>query len=110
MSNLVLCHHLSAAPLQVVLYSGMVVKAFAQSSSFTGALIMVNAAPRPDQLGSINGIGQTVASAVRGIGPAVGGLLFSMALGLHKPGQQFLPWAIVTSAALAAWALYGRWV
>jgi hypothetical protein len=53
--------------LQVVLYVGMATKAFAQSSSFTGSIVMVNAAPHASQLGTVNGIGQTMAALVRGV-------------------------------------------
>ncbi len=35
------------------------------------------------QLGTINGIGQTVAAAARSIGPALGGLLWSLSVKIH---------------------------
>ncbi len=51
---------------QVVLYASMIVKCFAACSAFTGSLIMVNAAPPREDLGEVNGVGQTVAALVRG--------------------------------------------
>jgi hypothetical protein len=35
------------------------------------------------QLGTINGIGQTVAAGARSVGPALGGLLWSLSVKLH---------------------------
>ncbi len=85
----------------------MVVKAFSQCSAFTGSIIAVNAAPSPAQLGSVNGVGQTLAALVRGLGPALGGVLWSVSLGLHSAGQQFLTFAMIAGVAAATWVLYG---
>ncbi len=85
----------------------MVIKSIAQCASFTGALVMVNAAPHKSQLGEVNGVGQTVAAAVRGAGPALGGLLWAACLALHAPGQQFLPFAVVACLAIAGWVTAG---
>lgn len=93
---------------QVVLYFSMVLKAFAQCSAFTGAIIMVNAAPSPDQLGDVNGVGQTLAAFVRGIGPALGGILWAASLGLHVPGHQFLTFAVIALVAVGNWFLFGH--
>ena len=35
------------------------------------------------QLGTINGIGQTVAAGARSVGPALGGLLWSLSVKIH---------------------------
>lgn len=35
------------------------------------------------QLGTLNGIGQTVAAAARSVGPALGGLLWSLSTRIH---------------------------
>jgi hypothetical protein len=60
------------------------------------------------QLGEVNGIGQTIAALVRGLGPAMGGLLWSACLALHMPGQQFAPFAAVALLAVGAWWVYGK--
>ena len=45
------------------------------AQAFTGCLIEVNSAARATgQLGAVNGAGQTLASLVRALGPALGGL------------------------------------
>ncbi|GIL70232.1 hypothetical protein Vretifemale_1079 [Volvox reticuliferus] len=97
----------SAIFAQVFLYFAMVVKAFAQCSAFTGSIIAVNAAPSQEQLGAVNGVGQTLAALVRGVGPALGGLLWAVSLGLHSPGQQFLTFGLIAAVAAANFGLYG---
>jgi len=42
----------------LVLYLAMAMKAVAQCSAFTGAMLAANAAPHPSQLGAVNGIGR----------------------------------------------------
>lgn len=85
----------------------MAVKAFAQCSAFTGSIIAVNAAPAPEQLGAVNGVGQTLAALVRGVGPALGGLLWAASLGLHSAGKQFLTFGLIAMVAAANWRVYG---
>ncbi|GLI58932.1 hypothetical protein VaNZ11_000718 [Volvox africanus] len=97
----------SAIFAQVFLYFAMVVKAFAQCNAFTGSIIAVNAAPSQEQLGAVNGVGQTLAALVRGVGPALGGLLWAVSLGLHSAGQQFLTFGLIAVVAAANFGLYG---
>lgn len=92
---------------QALLYLTMLIKAVSQSAAFTAAIIMVNAAPSsPGQLAVVNGVGQTLASFVRGVGPAMGGVLWAVSLGLQSSGQQFLSYGIVASSALGALIVY----
>lgn len=93
--------------LQAVLYIAMFIKAIGQSSAFTGSIIMVNAAPPKVQLGTVNGVGQTLASFVRGVGPAGAGILWSACISIQHPGQQFVPFACVAVTALITCWLYG---
>eukprot|EP00200_Dunaliella_tertiolecta_P013041 CAMPEP_0202392632 /NCGR_PEP_ID=MMETSP1127-20130417/92481_1 /ASSEMBLY_ACC=CAM_ASM_000462 /TAXON_ID=3047 /ORGANISM="Dunaliella tertiolecta, Strain CCMP1320" /LENGTH=773 /DNA_ID=CAMNT_0048995161 /DNA_START=24 /DNA_END=2345 /DNA_ORIENTATION=- len=90
----------------VVLYVGMAIKAFAQSSSFTGSIVMVNAAPHASQLGTVNGIGQTMAALVRGLGPALGGIMWAASLSFKHAGQQAFPFTLVALVAIAAHVMY----
>ncbi|MEW5298426.1 MAG: hypothetical protein WDW36_001550 [Sanguina aurantia] len=90
-----------------VLYTAMFLKAIGQSSAFTGSIIFVNAAPPKIQLGTVNGVGQTLASFVRGVGPAAAGILWSACISMRRPGQQFLPFVIVAVTALFTCWLYG---
>ncbi|KXZ56025.1 hypothetical protein GPECTOR_2g1577 [Gonium pectorale] len=96
----------SSVGAMLVLYSSMVVKAFAQCSAFTGSIIAVNAAPAPEQLGAVNGVGQTLAALVRGVGPATGGLLWAASVGLHAAGQQFLTFAFIAVLAVGNYVLF----
>jgi len=56
---------------QASLFLAMGFKAVAGTSAFTACLILVNAAAPKDALGSVNGVGQTLASGVRGLGELV---------------------------------------
>jgi hypothetical protein len=148
---------------QVLLYGTQVLKAFAQCSGFTGAIIAVQAAPTPvgrraagalepadaanvpfarlasrrtkavaasrssapltpcarvlvlpcpaacapqEQLGAVNGVGQTLAAFVRGVGPALGGVLWAASLELQQAGQQFLTFTIIALLAFGTWLLF----
>ena len=46
-------------------------------------MILVNHSAYDHQLGTLNGIGQTVAAAARSVGPALGGVLWSVSTRLH---------------------------
>jgi hypothetical protein len=46
-------------------------------------IIFVNHSAYDYQLGTINGIGQTVAAGARSVGPALGGLLWSLSVKIH---------------------------
>jgi len=47
--------------------------------SFTAAVIMVNYSVTDEYLGAVNGLGQSLGALARSLGPAVGGLLWSVA-------------------------------
>lgn len=47
--------------------------------SFTAAVIMVNYSCTDEHLGAVNGLGQSLGALARSLGPAVGGLLWSVA-------------------------------
>ncbi|GAX74058.1 hypothetical protein CEUSTIGMA_g1508.t1 [Chlamydomonas eustigma] len=92
----------------VLLYGGMVVRALCQACSFNGSIIMVNASPEPSELGQVNGLGQATASLVRGLGPALAGLIWAFSLSMHLDGQQFLMYGCVASIALFAFVAWGQ--
>jgi len=56
---------------------------------------------------SVAAAGQTLASFVRGVGPALGGVLWAASLELHVPGHQFVVFAVIAAQSLATWLLYG---
>ncbi|RUS16332.1 major facilitator superfamily domain-containing protein [Endogone sp. FLAS-F59071] len=48
--------------------------------SYTAVMLMINNSANSDMLGTVNGFGQTSASFVRAVGPALGGTLWSWSL------------------------------
>lgn len=91
-----------------LLYCAMLLKSLSGCFAFTGTMIVVNMSVDPQQLGAVNGVGQSLASLARGVGPAVGGLLWGMTVHLqgHVAGAQLLPFACVAGTAVVALLLY----
>ena len=64
---------------------------------------MVNTVAPKGSLGAVNGVGQTLASAVRAAGPALGGIFWGESLvlfqylGMGAWGHQFLPFGAVVA-------------
>jgi hypothetical protein len=84
-----------------MLYIALPYRAFCICNTHTSSIILVNGAPHQSQLGAVNGVGQTVASFVRGAGPAMAGFLWSACLSL--PGaHQFVPFAVPGAFVLMA--------
>ena len=56
----------------------------------------------------MNGLGQTLASFVRALGPALGGMLWAWSLGFFPGwGHQFLPFAFVVVIVVGTdWLVY----
>lgn len=51
--------------------------------AFTSAIIMVNHSVTDEHLGKVNGLGQSMGALARALGPAVGGLLWSLGTKYH---------------------------
>ena len=91
----------------VIFWIGMGLKSIAGSNAFTSCLVLVNLAAPKESLGEVNGLGQTLASSVRALGPFLGGVmwagsirLFSFLGGEQKVwGHQFLPFLLSTTVA-----------
>ena len=66
---------------------------------------MNTAAPR-EQIGAVNGAGQTLASLVRAIGPALGGVLWGAVASLKLQGAQVLPFACVSATLACCQGIY----
>lgn len=96
------------------MWTAMALKSITGVTSFTPCLAMVNLVAPKNALGEVNGVGQTLASAVRAIGPALGGIAWSLSiklfegLGLEPFGHQFLPFGISVVAAITALLVYSR--
>eukprot|EP00775_Hariotina_reticulata_P003088 gene3088-3367_t len=68
---------------------------------------MVNALSKPEQLGAVNGVGQTLASLARGLGPAVAGVLWGATVeGLKVQGAQMVPYLMVALTAILGLVIY----
>lgn len=50
------------------------------SFTFNRTMIMINNSVFDESLGAVNGLGQSMAALARTIGPAIGGLLWSISL------------------------------
>lgn len=78
--------------------------------TFASGNVLVNeAASRPElksQIGSINGAGHMLSSAVRAIGPAIAGSLWSMITATDVSGGVFIPFSICFALAIASIKLY----
>eukprot|EP00620_Florenciella_sp_RCC1587_P009016 CAMPEP_0182591074 /NCGR_PEP_ID=MMETSP1324-20130603/72998_1 /TAXON_ID=236786 /ORGANISM="Florenciella sp., Strain RCC1587" /LENGTH=77 /DNA_ID=CAMNT_0024808341 /DNA_START=447 /DNA_END=676 /DNA_ORIENTATION=+ len=51
-------------------------------------MVLVNNSVPVSELGRVNGLGQALAAAARGVGPVLGGSLWSMSLGLAEKGDE----------------------
>ncbi|KAI8076530.1 major facilitator superfamily domain-containing protein [Gilbertella persicaria] len=72
----------------VGLLISLAIKTIGHTICFTGCTILVNnAAPRADALGAVNGFSQCCASAMRALGPAICGTIWSASL-----SADFLPY------------------
>jgi hypothetical protein len=74
---------------------------------------LVNLAAPKESLGQVNGAGQTLASAVRALGPWLGGILWSLSLVVFKSlgipsGHQWVPFALPVMLAVGCLSIYGR--
>ena len=68
----------------------MILKSVAACLSFTAVMLQVNHCVTEEHLGKANGLGQTLASLARAIGPALGGMLWSIAIQRHFLFLNFL--------------------
>jgi hypothetical protein len=82
-------------------------KAVSQTSTFTSAMVLINVTAPNGQLGRVNGMGQSIASFVRGAGPAIGGYVWALTLGTGLPGHQFIVYSGLALTSLATVTLYG---
>jgi MFS family permease len=65
-------------------------KLVCSSCSFTAVMIQVNHSVEEEYLGRANGLGQSLAAAARAIGPALGGMLWSISTRFHFVFLNFL--------------------
>lgn len=100
---------------EVVFWLGMGLKSIAGSNVFTSCLVLVNLVAPKESLGEVNGLGQTLASGVRALGPFLGGVMWAGSIRLFKLfgsgddtvwGHQFLPFMLSTTIAGCCMSIY----
>ncbi|CAK7228641.1 hypothetical protein SBRCBS47491_006976 [Sporothrix bragantina] len=69
-------------------------------------LLINNAAPSRETLGTLNGIAQTLSAAGRSVGPFLSGALFSLSTRIQRPLRgELLAWCIFGGIAAVGWVL-----
>ena len=91
-----------------IFYAAMGFRGMAATAVFTSSMILVNRACPVSQLGEVNGMGQLLASLVRGIGPALAGLEWAASVRSSARFAQFGAFALVALTSLGGLALYAR--
>jgi len=57
-----------------------ILRSIGATVAFTSIMVLINNSAGSSRLGYVNGVSQTVACAVRGVGPALGGAVWSWSL------------------------------
>ena len=87
----------------------LVLRSCFANNAFTSSMVLVNEAAPRESIGLVNGAGQTLASFVRAVGPALGGGLWGFAAtSLRPPLGQFLPFFLVRLGLVASSLVYTR--
>lgn len=74
--------------------------------AFTSVMVMVNLAAPKAHIGAVNGVGQALASFVRGIGPALGGTLWSLSISSGLAGSEFFVFLLISGLGVAGNVLF----
>lgn len=75
--------HISSILLWISLLSVYTIRNILATLSFSGIIMLINNSAPEKDLGLVNGLGQSLASAARCIGPAIGGALWSLSVRTH---------------------------
>ena len=87
----------------------LVLRSVFANNAFTSSMVLVNEAAPRESIGLVNGAGQTLASFVRALGPALGGGLWGFAsTSLRPPLGQFLPFFHVSLGLVASSLVYTK--
>lgn len=99
----------AGAPRAVALSVLLILRSCFANNAFTSSMVLVNEAAPRESIGLVNGAGQTLASFVRAVGPALGrGLWGFAATSLRPPLGQFLPFFLVSLGLLASSLVYNK--
>jgi MFS family permease len=86
------------------LSAALLVKSVSVVAGLTCAMLLItNASPKPNTLGVLNGMAQTLSAGGRAIGPFVSGALFTA--GFKMDGGEWLSWGLFGGIALAGLGL-----
>ena len=102
----------SFLPSYLFMWISIAAKYVAGTNAFTSCIVLVNLVSPKESLGAVNGFGQTLASGVRALGPALGGIMWASSIRLFNSidedlwGHQFLPFSFVSIIALLTLLLY----
>lgn len=99
------CHSNGSAAVQVLLFVYMGLKSFASQMALTSSMVILNLTAPEGTLGAVNGVGQTLASLARSIGPAMCGTAWSIAVRFDFPGHQCLPFVFLAGGSLLTYYL-----
>lgn len=99
---------MSSVTSQGTMILALIAKSINATNAFTACIVLVNVAAPKEYLGKINGVGQTLASLMRGTGPLIGGWLWAVAVNLASPGHQYLPFAVAAVIALLTDRIYAK--
>lgn len=94
------------AHAQRTLTAAVVFKSISNNNAFAACIILVNAAATafdPNALGVINGVGQSLASGMRAVGPTLGGVIWSVSLAWGWGHQWYVFVVILVFCLCAAW-------
>ncbi|KAI8101150.1 hypothetical protein M9435_001258 [Picochlorum sp. BPE23] len=96
---------------EVMLWTAVTFKYIAGTNAFTACIVLVNLAAPKESLGEVNGLGQTLASGVRALGPFLGGVMWASSIRLfaimgNAWGHQFVPFALSALVAFCTLFIY----
>lgn len=83
-------------PVMIFIYS---MKAILTNVAYTGILMQVNHSVYVENLGQVNGLGQSFASLARAIGPAFGGALWSLSYNMNFVVLNFIIVALIFASS-----------
>ncbi|CAL8468781.1 g8322 [Coccomyxa elongata] len=84
----------------------LILKVCAQQMCFPTSMAIVNRFAPAAYRGAVNGAAQSMASAVRALGPFLGGVMWAVFSELNVPGHQLLPFAVISATSAATVLLY----
>ena len=94
--------------VQAFMFLALAMRSISKIMSLSSSTIVVNSVAPMEQIGSVNGAGQTFNALARSVGPLIAGVLWGQFAGSHIVGKQYLPFLIGTVALLIPLLLYMR--